>query len=305
VIATLDDALFAASVEPLLLLSILRYGLDGRHIILTDPSFQRNGKGAVNQWLAARDPLVRDAAEAALDRSLNAYNSTASLAALRVADRKQSHWEGTPPELTPEDAARVLALPLLLVLEDRQADKHFLRCVLPPPRREELRAALERGWIRAEHGGGLGNMKKYVESLRDEPAERMRVWVLFDSDAQQPAQPSRDSEALKTTCTATALSHHQLQRRSIENYLPPEALYHWAGQRRGEPGTRLIRKVQAFEALEPTTERHHVDMKTRFENDHIAELFREEQFNIDPVWLQNDGQSPELDAIAQGIFERM
>jgi hypothetical protein len=305
VIATLDDALFAAPVDPLLLLSILRYGLEGRHLILTDPSFQRNGKGKVNQWLAARDPLVRDVAEEALDRSLRAYQSTASRTELRVAERKQSHWQGTPPELTPEDAARVLALPLLLVLEDRQADKHFLRCVLPHPRREELRGALDRGWIRAEHGGGLGSMKRYVESLRDEPAERMRVWVLFDSDAQQPAQPSRDSQDLKRTCTGAALPHHQLQRRSIENYLPPEALYRWAGQRRGEPGTRLLRKVQAFEALEPATERHHVDMKARFENDRIAELFREEQFNIDPVWLQNDGQGPELDAIAQGLFEWM
>ncbi|WP_309895313.1 hypothetical protein [Archangium sp.] len=168
-IATLDDALFAAPVEPLLLLSILRHGQEGRHIILTDPSFQRHGQGAVNQWLAARDPLVRDAAEAALDRSLSAYNSTTSLAEFRVEARKQSHWEGTPPELTPKDAARVLALPLLLVLEDRRADKHFLRCVLPEPRRGELRDALGRGWIRAEHGGGLSNMKKYVETLGTSP----------------------------------------------------------------------------------------------------------------------------------------
>ncbi|MFE8595828.1 hypothetical protein [Archangium violaceum] len=304
-IATLEEALFAAPVDPLLLLSILRHGQEGRHIILTDPSFQRNGQGAVNQWLAARDPLVRDAAEEALDRSLNSYNSTTTLAQFRVAARTQSHWAGTPPELTPEDAARVLALPLLLVLEDRQADKHFLRCVLPQPRRDELRAALERGWIRAEHGGGLGNMKKYVENLQDEPAERMRVWVLFDSDARQPAQPSRDSQDLKTTCASAVLPHHQLQRRSIENYLPPQALYRWAGQRRGVPGTRFLRMVQAFVALKPATERHHVDMKERFENDHIAELFREERFNIEQVWLQNDGQGPELDTIAQGIFERM
>ncbi len=133
----------------------------------------------------------------------------------------------------------------------------------------------------------------------------MRVWVLFDSDAQQPGQPSRDSEALRNTCTEAALPHHQLQRRSIENYLPPRALYEWAGQRRGEPATRLLRKVQAFEALKPTTDRHHVDMKEQLENDHLAELFREEWFNIEPVWLQNDGQGPELEAIAQVLFERM
>lgn len=147
-------------------------------------------------------------------------------------------------------------------------------------------------------------MKNYVESLRNEPAEQMRAWVLFDSDAQQPAQPSRDSENLRTACINASLSHHQLQRRSIENYLPPEALWGWAGQRRGEAGTRFRRQVETFLALQPKERRHHADMKETFEND-IAKLFREEQFSIDALWLQNDGQRPELDAIAQGIFERI
>jgi hypothetical protein len=304
VIVTLDDALFSASVEPLLLLSILHHGFEGRHIILTDPLFQKTGQHALNAWLAARDPLVRDAAEAALNRSLTGFNVAVSRAEFRVAHCQQSHWEGQPPLLTVEDAARVLALPLLLVLEDRQSDKHFLRCVVPQPRRDALRAALDRGWVRAEHGGGLGNMKNYVEGLRDEPAERMRVWVLFDSDAQQPAQPSRDSEDLRQMCAAASLPHHQLQRRSIENYLTPEALYGWAAERRGVPATTRMRAVQAFEALDPKELRHHVDMKEMFDKD-IAQLFRQEKFPIDPIWLQNDGQRPELDVIAQAIFERM
>jgi hypothetical protein len=303
VIVTLDEAVFAAAKEPLLLLSILHHGFEGRHIILTDPLFKRSGTSAVNAWLAARDPLVRDAAEQALFRSLNAYNGAVSRAELRVEDRQKSHWKGQPPQLTPEDATRLLALPLLLVLEDRNADKHFLRCVLPSPRRDKLREALERGWVRAEHGGGLGNMKNYVEGLRDEPAERMRVWLLFDSDSQQPKLPSRDSEELRKVCAGDSLPHHQLQRRSIENYLPPEALWHWAGQRRGVPGTKLQRVVQAFEAM-PPGDRHHVAMKDMFDGD-IARLFREEQFSMDPMWLKNDGQRPELDAIAQGLFERM
>jgi len=304
VIVTLDDALFSASVEPLLLLSLLHHGFEGRHIILTDPLFQKTGHHALNAWLAERDPLVRDAAEEALNRSLTAFNGSASRAEFRVEHRQKSHWEGQPPLLTLEDAARVLAMPLLLVLEDRQSDKHFLRCVVPQPQRDALRAALDRGWIRAEHGGGLGNMKNYVEGLRGEPAERMRVWVLFDSDAQQAAQPSRDSENLRQVCVAASLPHHQLQRRSIENYLPPEALYRWAAERQGVPATVRMRKVQAFEVLAPKELRHHVDMKATFDKD-IAQLFRQENFPIDPIWLQNDGQRPELDAIAQGIFERM
>ncbi|MFP2930049.1 hypothetical protein ACLESO_33605 [Pyxidicoccus sp. 3LG] len=302
-IAILDDAVFAAPVDPLLLLSILHHGREGRHIILTNPFFKRGGTGAVNAWLAARDPLVRDAAVDALSRSINAYNNAATRAEFRVELRAQSHWAGAPPLLTPQDAARVLALPLLVVLEDRQADKHFLRCALPQPRKALLYQALERGWVRAEHGGGLGNMKNYVEALKEEPAERMRVWVLFDSDAQQPAQPSKASEALRKDCVDAALPHHQLRRRSIENYLPREALQHWAGLKRGVAGTPYRRKAQTF-AARPPEERHHLDMKEEFEQG-IARLFRQEDFPIDPVWFQNDGQGPELDAIAQGLFERM
>lgn len=302
-IVTLEDALFSSAVDPLLLLSVLHHGFEGRHIILTDPVFRKRGQTALNAWLAARDPLVRDAAEEALNRSLTAYGSTPSRAEFRVELRQQSRWEDRLPVLTLGDAARVLAMPLLLVLENRQGDRYFLQCVIPSPRREVLRKVFERGWVRAEHGGGLGDMKNYIEGLRDEPAERMRVWVLFDSDAPQPAQPSGPSEEVRRLCLEASLPHHQLQRRSIENYLTLEALNGWAAERMGVSNSPRRRAVQAFAALE-RRERHHADMKDRFEKG-IARLFREEKFPIDPMWLQNDGQRPELDAIAQGLFERM
>jgi hypothetical protein len=303
VIVTIEDAVFAAQIEPLLLLSLIRHGFEGRHVILTEPLFKPGGKQHVNSWLAQRDGLVRDAVIGAFDRSQRALSSSASRVEARVADRKQSHWEGSPPLLTPDDAALLLALPLRLVLENRLTDKHFLLCVASEPRRTALRRALARGWCRAEHGGGLGDMGNYLDSLREDDAERLRTWVMFDSDASSPGLPSEQSEALRQKCVEAAVPHHQLQRRSIENYLPPRAFWEWAAVVRGFPTRDRQRLAQQFEAM-PKEERHHLKMKEMFD-EHIAGLFREEEFRIDPEWLRQDGQRPEVDRMLQGLFERM
>jgi len=303
VIVTIEDAVFAAQVEPLLLLSLIRHGFEGRHVVLTEPLFKPSGKQHVNTWLAQRDVLVRDAVIGAFDRSQRALPSSASRVEVRIADRKQSHWEGSPPLLTADDAALLLALPLRLVLENRLSDKHFLLCVAPEPRRSALRKALLQGWCRAEHGGGLGDMGNYLDSLREDAAERLRTWVMFDSDASAPGQPSGQSEALKQKCAEASVPHHQLQRRSIENYLPPRAFWEWAAVVQGFPTQARQQRAKRFQAM-PKEQRHHVKMKEMFD-EHIADLFREEEFRIDPEWLRADGQRPEVDTLLQGLFERM
>lgn len=142
-----------------------------------------------------------------------------------------------------------------------------------------------------------------IESLKREHAERLRTWLMFDSDALVEGDPSQKSKQLQTDCEEQSLPHHQLQRRSIENYLPPEALWWWTSRYRSHETTRRQRLVQEFEALS-VTQRRHLDMKERFGSD-IAELFEEKEFRIDPRWLDKDGQGPELDSIMRGIFERM
>jgi hypothetical protein len=304
VIVTLEDAVFAAPrVDPLLLLSLLRHGFEGRHIVLTAPHFKPEGKQRVNTWLSARDELVREAVLVALSRGQLALPNAMSRVEVRVTERERSHWEGRPPLLTPDDAALLLALPLRLVLENRLADKHFLLCMAPEPRRTELRKALARGWFRAEHGGGLGDMGKYIDSLRQEHAERLRTWVMFDSDAAAPGQPSAQSQVLKDKCVESLIPHHQLQRRSIENYLPSRALWGWAGTVRGFPSVERQRLVRRFEEM-TKEQRHHHPMKELFD-EHIADLFREEAFKMEPEWMRQDGQGEEVDRLLQGLFERM
>jgi hypothetical protein len=303
VIVTLEDGLFAdKSLNPLLLLSIFRHGFEGRHIVLTDPLYPAKGSH-LEAWLKARDADVGDLVIEALDRSRKAYGNVSTVMEVRVENRQQSQWTSTPPLLAPDDAALLMALPLHLVLEDRLSDKYFLLCVLPRPKRAELQRALAQGWCRAENGGGLGNMRRYIESLKDEPAERLRTWFLFDRDTEASGDPSRQSLLLKTDCERHSLPHHQLSRRSIENYLPPIALDWWSGRFRRNEYAERRDLVQGFKAMTPE-QRHHCDMKERF-GSHIAELFREEHFDINPSWLDNDHQRPELDLIMKALFERM
>jgi hypothetical protein len=146
-------------------------------------------------------------------------------------------------------------------------------------------------------------MRRYIESLRAEPAERLRTWFLFDRDTEASGEPSRQSQLLKTACEQHFLPHHQLLRRSIENYLPPEALDWWTGGFLGDASMKRQRAVRDFKVMKPQ-ERHHLDMKEHFDS-HIAELFREERFPIDPAWLDRDQQRPELEAIMKALFERM
>lgn len=301
-IVTLEDSLFAASgLNPLLLLSIFRQGFEGRHIVLTEqPSPSKNPR--FQAWLSGRDPHVRDFVTQALNRGLRAYPSATTVVKVRVADRKQSHWEGKPPSLSLDDAALLMALPLHLVLEDRLSDKHFLLCVLPRPKREELQRAFAKGWCRAENGGGLGNMRRYIKSLTDEPAERLRTWFLFDRDTEPSGEPSRDSQLVKADCENHSLPHHQLLRRSIENYLPPQALDRWAADKARGAYEKRRQLVQEFKAMAPE-KRHHLKLKDHFHKDDIADLFRDE--NIDPAWLDRDQQRAELDDIMSKLFERM
>ncbi|OJH40157.1 hypothetical protein [Cystobacter ferrugineus] len=303
-IVTLDQALFDGRAEPLLLISLLRYGLEGRHILLTDPSFKKTGKSQVNQWLAQRDEIVREAVWEALDRGLKTYPNSTSRLEVHVSHREHSDWHKDNPQLSVQDAALLLATPLRLVLEDRLSDKHFLLCIAPAAQREFLQKALARGWCHIEHGGGLENMKKYLASIQDSSVEGLRSWFMFDRDTQPSGEPSDSAKSLQTKCENRLMPHHPLERRSIENYLPPQALHKWVNHAPG-PTQRKDRqkKVEHVLSIKPT-DRQHVSMKDEVSSS-IADLFLEKDFPLEHHWFVEDGQKAEIDKIMRKLFERM
>ncbi len=64
-------------------------------------------------------------------------------------------------------------------------------------------------------------MPKRVKAASEKgKVETMRLWLLFDSDALTPGQPSAHSNALKVLLRGGGVFFYQLTRRNIENYIP-------------------------------------------------------------------------------------
>lgn len=169
------------------------------------------------------------------------------------------------------------------MLENNVNDRAFLLALAERRQCQALREAEQRAWLVFEMGGGSTVVPRIAELRRSEEARRLAS-VLVDSDALRPApqgqprsnfdgpQARRAREAAGDVALGVHL--HVLWRRSIENYLPSEALDRWA---RGNPGRRA--RVAAFKRL-TDGQRHHFNMKEGFAGDEsqrarIGDLFAE------------------------------
>jgi hypothetical protein len=223
-------------------LGILRVVLEacsGRHHVLLRPSFARDRDEALpsSRWLLGFDEDMHERLASLLEASAElASRRSSSSPSITVIVGPHSHWE--LGHLALVDAIGLLRQPLTLYLENKTSDWQFLLALANSALRSELKAAAggDSPSLRME-GGGLGELKKRIDELiaaaeGGNHLPRLRAWVMFDrdADADDPVQPSKESGAVKEKCSATQLQHPwafphvQLGRRSIENYLPLEAL---------------------------------------------------------------------------------
>lgn len=209
----------------------------GRHNVLLRPTFARDldSDKPSTQWLRSFDDDMRERLAKLLEASaeLASRRSTDS-PSITVIAGVESHWRRG--ELSLSDAASFLRQPLKLYLENKTSDWQFLLAMANSALRRELKQAAAKDWLTTE-GGGLGELEKRVDELiaateAGSHQSRLRSWVMFDRDADcdDPRNCSKDSDAVKQKCSSAALQgpwsfpHVQLGRRSIENYLPLEAL---------------------------------------------------------------------------------
>jgi hypothetical protein len=331
-IVVIQDDVFASSrTEHLTLSSVLKLGFEGRHRLQVDPPCDLQADRHVNRWLAAQSTLLREEVELSLQFGLEAdVHGTPADLAITIADVATPEWSENP-RLPLVFAEKLLREPLHLLLENRRNDRAFLETLAPKEWRTKFRQCLEKGYLKIEHGGGLSEMQKYVEETAGAgEAERLRLWVLFDSDAREPGRPSASSAHLATTCQSKNIPYHQLARRTIENYLPAQALQAWAHTvARQEQRDQRRRKVEAWASMS-AEQRHHYNMRGGFSDDRkagmisvffgewqkhsdlqdgftakITELFHERDFPILEAWLQRGGQQEEVLSILTAIFRRL
>jgi hypothetical protein len=247
VIVIVDDATWSDdTVQDLDKVALVTACARGRHVLLNRPSVRSSLRSGVRQvvepaglaaWLSTLSPKLRKELEFVLEYGLDAAPGAhqSDVACLRVSPVKD-RWRAAT--VTPATAAELLRRPLKLLLENRRNDLRFLLCMAEPANKRRLEEALCRGWVEPEMGGGLPELKRRLEALRSasRTAERIalaRLWVMFDRDtsAEDRSRPSKLSEETRRLCCELTapwpLAHHQLARRSIENYVPAETLRAW------------------------------------------------------------------------------
>lgn len=236
-----------------------------------------------------------------------------------------------------DETLGLLERPLRVLVENERADFAFLRRASPTPWARRIEQALKERWIEPDHCGGLPELRKKVEDLvADDPERRLKSWAIFDSDAAAPGEPSRDATDTVEVCALAPVRHWVLRRRAIENYIPREALYDWAGRVDRLAKDRHAWVGALFKELSPT-QRWHYHMKGGFQRHgsrsaaaktlygrlldakgsglwegapisardartHLSEIWSSAEYAVSSEALEREGVDDELTEVLQSLF---
>ncbi|AMN76872.1 hypothetical protein [Pseudomonas azotoformans] len=136
---------------------------------------------------------------------------------IKVDEVRSSVWKGEVI-VTIEDALYLIDQSIKLALENSRNDLFFLKTLLPAKQRDSIDVLIGRGHLEVL-GGGNGELKKVLELKAEDNPFRILSWTLFDSDATEPGEIKKATQALIDVCEKYSLVYHCLSRRAIENYI--------------------------------------------------------------------------------------
>ncbi|NJK31150.1 MAG: hypothetical protein HC927_01355 [Deltaproteobacteria bacterium] len=113
--------------------------------------------------------------------------------------------------------------------------------------------ALERKWLKIEHAGGGGNIRKKAEECIAGAVDKGRVQALSDSDRLHPDHESTTIRTMRKIASELGIRVHILHKRDSENYLPHEGVDHY--------GRKTV--YRAFRQLNEQ-QKDYYDMKSGF-----------------------------------------
>jgi hypothetical protein len=223
----IDAHCFADAANTLPLITLLYHGATGRHRVMVDDEQAPD----LVRWLDSQSQQVRDECALAFAAAALMEVEEPARYEARVIPRGAPNWQTQSVLLPLAIAVTFLSQQFRIYLEDRVTDRAFLLCACTPQQRQFLEQAERAGHLTFDHGGGLGSMKRLVDGL---PVDaRFHYWLVFDSDALQPATPSNQAASLVNSCIAASIPYHMLSRRFIESYIPRRVLHGWVyGSRR-------------------------------------------------------------------------
>ncbi len=304
--------------DPLALLELFSLCLDQEcHTLEVEPP----DAPELKLWTDTLTPAQRDEVQRILDAGMERQVRDPPTSILRVADIEEADEEFTTLRLPLRGALALLRKPLRVLIEGVN-DENFLHATVPHFYRARFEDWSRRELLKLEHRGGLQNLSHALERECEVLERRQRLFVMFDSDARKPGEPTRESRKVARVCERKKLAHHQLQRRAIENYIPSPALERWLKKQKHsrEFDVRWLPKLRAFHQL-TEEQRHHYNMKGGLRKDRegtgLADIFesfvahqpeqaalleegfgetvaRSFQERIPDAELAADGQTPEL-----------
>lgn len=157
--------------------------------------------------------------------------------AVNINSRWISHFDCA--SCRPADLTRFYSLRLVIVVENVATDGLFLRLIA-----RKLRPRLQPFFegpnprIDLRQAGGIGEVAKEIarvsaihQQARPDGTAPLQVLALVDSDARRAGEMSKAARAVEAAAQAAGAASHVLRKRTIENYIPDDALRIYGAQR--------------------------------------------------------------------------
>ena len=131
--------------------------------------------------------------------------------------------ENAKDDFSYEPAIALLLLldSVYIIVENSNSDKIFLEAIANAYKYDEIRNAIEQGWIKFDTEGGKGGIIRRIE-FHQQKNFKPRLFVLLDSDKEFP-KDTHKAEKEEYFCKENDVNCHILYKRAIENYIPDEA----------------------------------------------------------------------------------
>ena len=263
----LDKKLFSdPDVDTSVLLEIIWEAEYGRHLVFVEGSDDLVDDwldSTVNNWLGELDSDSEERAIFALQESYVSASTSEPTAEIRVTTTGDD-WDSLA--LSPVTTRDFLRRPLNVWFENDINDSSFLTSCCSPELSESLTLLVSKGWVVFCNAGGISSMPERANNTTTE--SRWKTMFLFDSDSLIPDVRGNDSNRVALACEENALKYHCLERRAIENYIPPKTLRTWAYRTtfRGQERRRLRLASDAYKRMN-SEQRNYYGVKSGFAGD--------------------------------------
>ena len=300
---TLLDAVFAHCPDDPALIEVLQTGFEGRHIVISSSDISTL---AVQGWLNRQSEQIQDSSRLAIEDGLLRDAAENMRLQLSIDDRGAADDDWTTMFLSLESARQLLRKPLNVWFENDLNDGQFLLSTARQEVRDRLVEWKEKGWIQFQNAGGIDSIPERSKGLGH--LQVIRTMFIFDSDARLPAIPSTSAKMAIDSCRVNDATWHCLERRAIENYIPPGTLKAWASKTdlRGPEGRSLKHAVWAFSRLS-AEQRCHFNLKKGFDRDSRSTATTWSPEDLVEFWkgVSDDDRGKLNNGIQSGIAQKI